>query len=85
MPKYGFTPVNVPGIPKAWAELSKKFGKLPLSEVVAPAVKLAREGYAVPVNVAKLWKKAAVNFEKKVEKNSNTGLKLLLKMENALR
>ncbi|WP_210388539.1 gamma-glutamyltransferase, partial [Fusobacterium sp. HMSC073F01] len=64
MPKYGFTPVNVPGIPKAWAELSKKFGKLPLSEVVAPAVKLAREGYAVPVNVAKLWKKAAVNFGK---------------------
>lgn len=64
MPKYGLIPVNVPGIPKAWAELSKKFGKLPLSEVVAPAVKLAREGYAVPVNVAKLWKKASVNFGK---------------------
>lgn len=64
MPKYGLIPVTVPGIPKAWAELSKKFGKLPLSEVVAPAVKLAREGYAVPVNVAKLWKKAAVNFGK---------------------
>lgn len=64
MPKYGLTPVTVPGIPKAWAALSKRFGKLPLSEVVAPAVKLAREGYAVPVNVAKLWKKAAVNFGK---------------------
>ncbi len=25
---------------------------------------MAREGYAVPVNVAKLWKKASVNFGK---------------------
>ena len=33
-------------------------------KLLAPAVKLAREGYAVPVNVAKLWKKAAVNFGK---------------------
>jgi gamma-glutamyltranspeptidase/glutathione hydrolase len=68
MPQYGLIPVNVPGVPKAWAELVKKFGKLKLSEVVAPAVKLAREGYAVPVNVGKLWKKAVPNYKKELEK-----------------
>lgn len=34
IPKYGLTPVTVPGAPAAWVELSKKFGKLPLSEVL---------------------------------------------------
>lgn len=33
MPKYGWIPVNVPGAPGAWAELSERFGKLPLTEV----------------------------------------------------
>lgn len=64
IPKFGLIPVNVPGIPKAWAELNKRFGKLSLGEVLAPAVKLAREGYAVPVNVGKLWKRAAENYKK---------------------
>ena len=41
MPAYGWTPVTVPGIPKAWAELSKRFGRLPLSQVVAPAARYA--------------------------------------------
>ena len=64
MPKFGLTPVNVPGIPKAWSELNKKFGKLPLSDVIVPAVRLAREGYAIPVNIGKLWKRAVENYKK---------------------
>lgn len=32
MPTFGWTPVTVPGAPMAWAELSKRFGKLPLIE-----------------------------------------------------
>src|SRR5699024_2570285 len=34
MPKYGLTPVTVPGAPAAWATLSERFGKLPLREVL---------------------------------------------------
>ncbi|MGL4392171.1 MAG: gamma-glutamyltransferase [Fusobacteriaceae bacterium] len=64
MPKYGLIPVTVPGIPKAWHELSKKFGKLSLEEVMQPAIKLAEEGYAISVNVGKLWKKGYENFKK---------------------
>lgn len=58
MPKFGLTPVNVPGIPKAWAELSKRFGRLPLEKVLQPAIDLAENGYSLPVNVGKLWKRA---------------------------
>ena len=38
MPKRGWIPVTVPGEPKAWAELSERFGRLPLSEVLKPAI-----------------------------------------------
>src|SRR5690606_27457392 len=32
MPVFGAVPVTVPGAPSAWAEVSRKFGKLSLSE-----------------------------------------------------
>lgn len=55
--KFGLDPVTVPGIPSGWAALSKRFGKLPLSEVLEPAAKLAEEGYPVASNVARLWQR----------------------------
>ena len=63
IPKYGFIPVTVPGAPAAWAELSKRFGKLPLTEVLAPAIRYASEGYALTPNVAKLWAAAYKTFK----------------------
>ena len=65
MPTYGLIPVNVPGIPGAWAALNKKFGKLPLSEVLAPAVKYAREGYPVSPVASAAWKRGAANYRAK--------------------
>lgn len=58
MPTYGWTPVTVPGAPKAWAELNKRFGRLSLSEDMAPAVRYAREGYPCSPNLALMWKRA---------------------------
>lgn len=63
IPKYGFVPVTVPGAPAAWAELSKRFGKLPLTEVLAPAIRYASEGFALTPNVAKLWNAAYKTFK----------------------
>ena len=57
MPKHGWLPVMVPGQPKAWAELSQKFGKLPLTEVLKPAINYALNGYPLSPVVAKLWQK----------------------------
>ena len=47
MPKYGFTPVTVPGIPAAWAAVNGRFGKLPLTEVMKSAIDYAENGQAV--------------------------------------
>ena len=55
MPAYGWTPVMVPGAPKAWAKLNGRFGRLPLTTVFAPAIDYAREGYPASVNLARQW------------------------------
>ncbi len=58
MPRYGWLPVTVPGAPSAWAELTEKFGRLPLSETMAPAIKYADKGYPVSPTVAAAWDRA---------------------------
>ncbi|MEQ2473741.1 gamma-glutamyltransferase family protein [Laedolimicola intestinihominis] len=57
MPKRGWIPVTVPGEPKAWAELSERFGRLPLSEVLKPAIEYAENGFPVSAAVSFLWDK----------------------------
>lgn len=64
MPKYGWAPVTVPGIPAAWAELSAAFGRLSLKRTLQPAIDYARYGYPLAVNVGRLWKKAYENYKK---------------------
>ncbi|HEY6878400.1 MAG TPA: gamma-glutamyltransferase, partial [Polyangiales bacterium] len=46
--------IGVPGEPLGIAELVKRFGKKPLTEIVAPAEQLARGGFAVSDHTAKL-------------------------------
>ena len=55
MPWLGWTPVTVPGAPKAWAEIQSRFGRLSLAEDLAPAVKYARYGYPCGPNLALMW------------------------------
>lgn len=64
MPTYGLIPVTVPGIPAAWAELSRKFGKLPFEKVLQPAIDTARNGYAVTPTVSKFWNMAFKKYKK---------------------
>lgn len=58
MPIYGLTPITVPGVPAAWAELAKKFGNLPLKDSLAPAIRYAEEGYPLTPILGKYWKVA---------------------------
>ncbi|MBN2983527.1 MULTISPECIES: gamma-glutamyltransferase family protein [Cohnella] len=58
MPKYGWLPVNVPGAPAGWAELSRRFGRLPFRELLAPAIRYAEEGYAVSPTLSRFWNMA---------------------------
>ena len=59
MPRYGWAPVTVPGAPAAWAELSRRYGRVPLGTSLAPAVELAREGHPVAPTTARNWRAAA--------------------------
>ncbi|HLS20634.1 MAG TPA: gamma-glutamyltransferase family protein [Bacillota bacterium] len=66
MPRYGWLPVTVPGAPSAWAKLSEKFGKLPLTEVLEPAIKYAEEGFPVSPTLSRYWNRAYNNFKKEL-------------------
>lgn len=64
MPKYGLIPVTVPGAPAAWAGLSKRFGRLPLTKVLEPAIRYAEQGFPLSPTVAYYWNKAFQIFSK---------------------
>ncbi|WP_251551918.1 gamma-glutamyltransferase [Neobacillus muris] len=63
IPAHGLIPVTVPGAPAAWAELSEKFGKLPLTDVLKPAIEYAENGYPLSPILAKNWERAFRNFK----------------------
>ncbi|WP_172899675.1 gamma-glutamyltransferase family protein [Effusibacillus lacus] len=64
IPKYGLIPVTVPGAPAAWAELSAKFGKLPLTEVLRPAIEYAENGYPLTPVLGQNWARAYKTYSK---------------------
>jgi gamma-glutamyltranspeptidase / glutathione hydrolase len=55
IPPRGMLPISIPGCVDAWAELHKKFGKLKLSDDLAPAIKYAEEGFPVTDLIAYYW------------------------------
>lgn len=55
MPFRGWQAVTVPGAPSAWAELHKRFGRLPFAQLFAPAIDYAENGYPVSPIVARFW------------------------------
>ena len=48
-------PISVPGTVDAWAELHKRFGKLKLTDDLAPAIRYAEEGFPVTDLIAYYW------------------------------
>ena len=55
VPPYGPLPISVPGCVDGWSTLHKRFGKLPLGEVLAPAVRHAENGFPVTEVIAMYW------------------------------
>ncbi|MFZ3589015.1 gamma-glutamyltransferase family protein [Bacillus sp. DJP31] len=64
MPKFGLVPVTVPGAPSAWAELSRRFGKLSLTEVLKPAIEYAENGFPLSPILAQYWNLAYPKYKK---------------------
>ena len=59
IPPQGFLPISVPGAVDGWFELHGRFGKLPMSEVLAPAIRYAEEGFPVSELISYYWKRSA--------------------------
>ena len=74
MPEHGLIPVNVPGIPSAWAALSRRFGRLPLSEVVKPAAAYAAGGYPVSPGIAAGWALSHARYSRYQEESFKSWL-----------
>lgn len=51
--------VTVPGAPAGWADVTARFGRLPISRVLAPAVELAQEGFPIAPMTAAKWASGA--------------------------
>lgn len=69
MPTYGWEPVTVPGAVAGWRALSNKFGRLPFSELMAPAIKYAAEGFPVSPIVANNWSAAFHKFSQELKRD----------------
>lgn len=59
IPAYGPLPVSVPGCVDGWFELNKKFGSMPMKELLQPAIKYAREGFPVSELISYYWRGGA--------------------------
>lgn len=58
IPALGPLPVSVPGCVDGWFELHGKFGSLPMSDVLQPAITYAREGFPVSELIAYYWSRS---------------------------
>ncbi|MEE9391984.1 MAG: gamma-glutamyltransferase [Planctomycetota bacterium] len=62
IPVHGPLPVSVPGAVDGWFELHGKFGKLPMKEILAPAVSYAQRGFPLTQLIAYYWSISARRF-----------------------
>src|SRR5215510_5780869 len=60
IPPFGSLSVTVPGAVDGWYALHDKFGKLPMADLLAPAISYARDGFPLSQYIAALW---AANME----------------------
>lgn len=62
IPPYGPLTVTVPGCVDGWFELHAKFGKLPMTELLTPAINYANEGFPVSEVIADGWRGSKNTF-----------------------
>ncbi|HPN78825.1 gamma-glutamyltransferase [Dokdonella sp.] len=55
IPSYGPLPVTTPGAVDGWFALHDRFGRLPMKDVLAPAIGYAREGFPLSELIAYYW------------------------------
>ena len=63
IPYLGPLTVSVPGAVDGWYELHERYGRLPMSDLFAPAIGYAEEGFPVTEFIADLWEANTSNRE----------------------
>jgi len=58
IPPYGMLPISVPGAVDGWFELHNKFGKLPMKQILKPAIKYGKEGFPVSELISFYWQRS---------------------------
>jgi gamma-glutamyltranspeptidase/glutathione hydrolase len=74
MPQSGVHSVTVPGAVDGWAKLLERFGRKRLSEVLAPAISYAEQGFPVTEIFSSYW----VGCERKLRQDENAAATFLL-------
>lgn len=64
IPLFGPLAVSTPGTVDGWFMMHEKFGKLPMTDILAPAIQYGREGFPVSEVIAY---EMATNYENKVD------------------
>ncbi len=60
IPAHGPLPVTVPGCVDGWFALHARFGRLPMQEVLAPAITAARNGFPLTEVIAYYWERGGL-------------------------
>ncbi|MEW9797340.1 gamma-glutamyltransferase [Alteromonas sp. CYL-A6] len=55
IPSFGPLPVSVPGTVDGWFMLHERFGSLPMTKILSPAIEYARKGFPVSELIAYYW------------------------------
>ena len=64
IPAEGALAVSVPGCVDGWYQLHERFGKIPMKELLQPAIGYAKEGFPVTEVIAFLWEGYARSLQK---------------------
>lgn len=64
IPATGPLPVSVPGAVDGWFALHERFGRKPMAENLAPAIRYAREGHPVSEVIAYYWDRSVPRLSK---------------------
>src|SRR5437016_8471670 len=64
IPDRGMHSVSVPGAVAGWFKLHQKYGKLPMSRILAPAIEYAEKGFPVSDIIAGQWHAAEAKLRK---------------------
>ncbi len=67
IPPVGVLPITIPGTVDAWFEMHERYGQLPMSDVLAPAVRYAREGHPLSPLIAAYLGFGLSSYERRLE------------------